>query len=103
LDCPVPIAFGQPGTGKTTALKCCLLMMGLLPQRLWSSGTKQMFSQLLCNGWMPLGIDDPNSQVAISELVMSLYGVAHKGMVTRGTYLQTHLYGNYIRQREVRM
>ena len=34
---------------------------------------------------MPLGIDDPNSQVAISELVMSLYGGAHEGTVTRGT------------------
>ena len=83
--CPVPIAFGQPGTGKTTALKCCLSMMGLLPQRLWSSGTKQMYRQILCDGCMPLGIDDPNSQVAISDLVMSLYGGAHEGTVTRGT------------------
>ena len=49
-------------------------MMGLLPQRLWSSGTKQMYRQILCNGCMPLGIDDPNSQVAITDLVMSLYG-----------------------------
>ena len=71
---PVPITFGHPGTGKTTAFKCCLAMMGLLPQRLWLSGTKQMFIQILCNGYMLLGIDDPNSQIAISELVMSLFG-----------------------------
>ena len=32
--CPIPIAFGHPRTGKTTALKCCLSMMGLLPHRL---------------------------------------------------------------------
>ena len=85
--CPVPVAFGYPGTGKTTALKYCLSMMGLLPQRLWSSGTKQLFSQILSSarGYMPLGIDDPNSQVAISELVMSLYGGAHEGTLTRGT------------------
>lgn len=89
--CPVPVAFGHPGTGKTTALKCCLGMMGLLPQRLWSSGTKQMFTQILCNGYMPLGIDDPNSQIAISELVMSLFGGANEGTVTRGTYKPTSM------------
>ena len=44
-----------------------------------SGGTKQMFSQLLCNGCMPLGIDDPNSQVVT-------------------LYLQTILCDDYISQ-----
>ena len=82
--CPVPIGFGNPGTGKTTALKCGLAMMGLLPQRLWSNGTREMFIQLCSTGCMPLGIDDPKSQAVISELVMALYGGSSEGTIQRG-------------------
>ena len=75
--CPVPVGFGNPGTGKTTVLKCGLAMMGLLPHRLWSNGTREMFVQLCCTGYMPLGIDYPKSKTMISELVMTLFGGAN--------------------------
>ena len=87
--CPVPIGFGNPGAGKTTALKCGLAMMGLLPHRLWSNGTREMFVQLCCTGYMPLGIDDPKSQSTISELVMTLFGGANECTIGRGSYKPT--------------
>jgi len=87
--CPVPIAFGNPGTGKTTSLKCGLSMMGLLPQRLWSNATKEMFLQLCCSGYMPLGIDDRKSKSTISDLVMSLYGGSSEGTISRGSFNPT--------------
>lgn len=82
--CPVPLVFGSPGTGKTTAAKCGLAMIGVLPQRFWSHGTKEMYSQLCSDGFLPLLIDDPRSQNAISGLVMSLYNGAHEGTISRG-------------------
>ena len=89
--CPVPIGFGNPGTGKTTALKCGLAMMGLLPHRLWSNGTREMFVQLCCAGYMPLGIDDPKSKAIISELVMTLFGGANECTIGRGSYKPTSM------------
>lgn len=87
--CPIPIAYGNPGTGKTTSLKCGLSMMGLIPQRLWSNATKELLVQLCCNGYMPLGIDDPKSKSSISDLVMTLYGGANEGTILRGSYNPT--------------
>lgn len=87
--CPVPIAYGNPGTGKTTSLKCGLSMLGLLPKRLWSNATKEMFSTLFSTGYMPLGIDDPKSKSMISDLVMSLYGGANEGCLSRGAHNPT--------------
>ena len=89
--CPIPIGFGNPGTGKTTALKCGLAMMGILPQRLWSNGTREMFVQLCCNSYLPLGIDDPKSKPIISELVMTLFGGASEGTILRGSYKPTSM------------
>ena len=82
--CPVPLVFGSPGTGKTTAAKCGLAMIGVLTQRFWSHGTKEMYSQLCSDGFLPLLIDDPRSQNAISGLVMSLYNGAYEGTISRG-------------------
>jgi len=87
--CPIPIAYGNPGTGKTTSLKCGLSMMGLLPKRLWSNATKEMFATLFSTGYMPLGIDDPKSKSMISDLVMSLYGGTNEGCLSRGVHNPT--------------
>ena len=34
---------------------------------------------------MPLGIDDPKSKSSISDLVMTLYGGANEGTISRGS------------------
>ena len=36
LFCPVPIAFGESGTGKTTALQCGMAMLAGLTDRFHS-------------------------------------------------------------------
>lgn len=83
--CPVPIAFGKPGTGKTTALKCGLAMLGALHHRFWSCATKEMYIHLCSECFLPLGLDDPKSKAIISDLCMSLYSGAFQGSLLRGS------------------
>lgn len=84
MHCPIPLVCGPPGTGKSTALRCGLSLLGAYPQRYWSYGTKEKYTALCSESMLPLGIDDPRSQSAISELVMSLYGAAQEGTMSRG-------------------
>ena len=82
--CPVPIGFGKPGTGKTTALKCGLSMLGVLENRFWSCATKELYLHLCSTDHLPLGLDDPKTQGVISDLCMSLYNGAFYGSLQRG-------------------
>lgn len=82
--CPVPIGFGKPGTGKTTALKCGLSMLGVLENRFWSCATKELYLCLCSTDHLPLGLDDPKTQGIISDLCMSLYNGAFHGTLQRG-------------------
>ena len=77
LFCPVPIAYGKtPGTGKTTALCIGLSPLGVYPSRFVSKATYEKYSDLCCSSYLPLGIDDPKSKSAISDLVISLFNGA---------------------------
>ena len=85
LFCPVPIAFGKtPGTGKTTALCCGLSPLGVYPSRFVSKATYEKYSDLCCSSYLPLGIDDPKSKSAISDLVISLFNGAKGATLKRG-------------------
>lgn len=84
LFCPVPIVFGGPGTGKTTALRCGLSLLGCDKTRLFSKATKEKYSSLCAKSTLPLVIDDPRSQSAIGDLVLSLYNGAYEGTISRG-------------------
>jgi len=84
-SCPIPIIFGPLGTGKTTALHCGLSMMGITESRFWSGGSKEKYLQLCCDSYLPLGIDDPHSKAAISDLCMALFNSAQEGTISRGT------------------
>jgi len=59
-------------------------MIVVLPQRFWSHGTKETYSQLCSDGFLPLLINDPRSQNAISGLVMSLYNDTYEETISRG-------------------
>ena len=83
LYCPVPLIFGGPGTGKSTALRCGLSLLGCM-RRMFSKGTKEKYASLCCNTTLPLVIDDPRSQNTISDLVISLYNGAYEGTIGRG-------------------
>ena len=84
LCCPVPLVFGDPGTGKTTALRCGLSFLGSQGKRLFSKATKEKYSSLCSSSTLPLVIDDPQSQSVIGDLVMSLYNGAFEGTISRG-------------------
>ena len=74
LFCPIPIAYGKiSGTGKTTALSIGLSPLGAYPSRFVSKATYEKYADLCSSSYLPLGIDDPKSRGAISDLVISLF------------------------------
>ena len=91
MYCPIPLICGPPGTGKTTALRCGLSMLGAHPQRFWSYGTKEKYASLCGSSSLPLGIDDPRSKAVISDLVMTLYTKAQEGTMSRGDHKPTSM------------
>ena len=82
--CPVPLAFGFSGTGRTTALKCTLGMLGVYPTRFYCDVTKEKIVELCCTCGVPLGVDDSRSKSNISNLIVTLYNGAGVGTVSRG-------------------
>lgn len=82
--CPIPLAFGSSGTGKSTALKISLAMLGIFYHRFYCSITKEKIIDLCCSSGVPLGVDDPQSKGDISNLMISLYNGAGVGTVSRG-------------------
>ena len=85
LFCPVPLAFGRSsGTGKTTAMRCGLAMVGAHPARLFSRATYEKYANLCAASHLPLGVDDPKSKTTISELTVSLFNGAQEGTISRG-------------------
>lgn len=89
LNCPIPIAFGPSGTGKTTSLQCGLALVGSYPNRLFSRGTKQKYLELCSGSSFPIGIDDPSFQKDIDSLCVDLFNGAKSGSITRGERLPT--------------
>ena len=83
-NCPIPLAFGPSGTGKTTALRCALGMLGISETRMYCSITKEKFFDLCCESCMPLGVDDPKSKGEISNLMVALWGGSRVGTMSRG-------------------
>jgi len=68
--CPVPLAFGDAGTGKTIALRCGLSLMGAQDTRFYSKLSKEKVIDLCCTSSIPLGVDDPQSKADISRLII---------------------------------
>ena len=82
--CPVPLAFGPSGTGKTTALRCAMGMLGVSDTRMYCSITKEKIIDLCCQSTLPVAVDDPKSRGEISNLIVALYNGANVGTLTRG-------------------
>lgn len=81
LNCPVAIAFGQSGTGKTTALRCGLSIVGAYPNRFFSCGTKEKYLELCSES---IGINDPSVQKDVDSLCLDLFNGAKSGSIARG-------------------
>ena len=71
--CPVALAFGNAGTGKTIALQCGLSLMGVQDTRFYSKFSKEKVFDLCFTSSIPLGVDDPQSKADISRLIIDLY------------------------------
>lgn len=67
LFCPVPIAFWNSVTGKTTALRCGLAMCGVYLSLLYSKASLEMYNSLCSDSHLPLGIDDTRSWAACHQ------------------------------------
>ena len=79
--CPVPLAFGESGTCKTTALLCGLSLLGAQESRFFSKLTKEKILRMCSTNNIPLGVDDPQSQ---NDILIDLYNGAKSGTVNRG-------------------
>lgn len=80
----MPLAFGSPGTGKTTALLCGLSLMGAQDTRFFSKLTREKVLDLCSSSSIPLGVDDPQSKTDISRLLIDLYNGARSGTLGCG-------------------
>ena len=83
--CPIPLAFGPSGTGKTTALECAISLLGVRQSRIYSKITREKIFDLCCeSGGIPLGVDDPNNKADINKLLIYLYNGKMGGTVGKG-------------------
>lgn len=83
--CPIPLAFGIAcGTGKTTALRCGLSIVGAHPARFYSKESGEKYSEISSQSNLPFAIDDPKSQAAISDLSIALFNGAKATTLKRG-------------------
>ena len=86
-SCPITLAYGPSGTGKTTALHCGLSLMGADDFRFFREVTQPMVQKLCSETSIPLGIDDPDSKGSFSKVVMDVYGGGRKNTFARGETL----------------
>ncbi len=77
--CPIPLAFGESGTGKTTALESAMSLLGA-QERVYSKVTREKIFDLCCDcGGIPVGVDDPCSKTDINKLLVELYNGKKSG------------------------
>lgn len=82
--CPIPLAFGESGTGKTTALESAMSLLGGLG-RVYCKVTREKIFDLCCNsGGIPIGVDDPHSKTDINKLLVDLYNGKKGGTMGHG-------------------
>ena len=83
-SCPITLAYGQSGTGKTTALHCGLGLMGADDLRFFRDLSPAKVSQLCSVTSVPLGVDDPDSKSSFSKIIMDLFNGAKRGTLSKG-------------------
>lgn len=83
--CPIPLAFGASGTGKTTALESAMSLLGARESRLYSKVTREKIFNMCCEtAGIPLGVDDPHSKADINKLLVDLYNGKKGATVSKG-------------------
>lgn len=83
--CPIPLACGESGTGKTTILEAALSLMGARETRVYSKATREKIFDMCCEcAGIPLGVDDPHSKADINKLLVDLYNGKKGATVGKG-------------------
>ncbi len=83
--CPIPFGYGAgSGTGKTTALRCGLSLLGAENFRFFHHLTPAKAMQLCSLTNIPLGLDDPDFRSQFSSLISDLYNGAKCGTLASG-------------------
>ena len=67
--CPIVIAYGKSGTGKTTAVLIGLGLLGADEIRFFRKITPAKVSQLCSLSSIPLVVDDPDANAGFSSLI----------------------------------
>lgn len=83
-NCPVTLAFGKSGTGKTISLRCALGLLGADDVRFFHNVTPAKALQLCSQTSLPMGYDDPDTNKGFSALIMDLYNGARKATISGG-------------------
>ena len=86
--CPIIVALGPPETGKTTAIRAGLSLVGVKEH--YVKGTQAFFRQRAAMSTLPFGIDDPpqvsrNSNLDINDLIIDLYNGGKTADLKRGS------------------
>ena len=91
---PVPVLYGEAGTGKTTALRCMMAAIGA-PENIYSKVTAASIRSTPSRSSLPVGVDDPSSKKDAEEVVVQLYNreavytVTHRMQIPRAGIIMT--------------
>lgn len=83
-NCPIPLAYGSSGTGKTTAVHCGLGLLGADDNRFFRKVTAAKVAQLCSVSSVPLVVDDPDSKSGFSSILIDLYNGGKYATVGKG-------------------
>ena len=85
--CHVPVLYGYSQTGKTTALQLALALFGCHRLTFYSRGSKEAYLKKCCNSTLPVGCDDPQSEVCTGQLIIQLFNGAMSTVIKHGDQL----------------
>ena len=69
-NCPVTLAYGSSGTGKTNAIRCGLGLLGA--DEFFHKVTPAKAFELCSVTSIPMGYDDPDTKHGFSSLIYSM-------------------------------
>ena len=90
--CPIAIASGESGTGKSTSIAAALALQGLNEKHIFVKGTNSAFLDRSSKSGLPYGIEDPKNNVAsknnainLGELAVDLYNGSRTANMKTGS------------------
>ena len=88
-NCPITLAYGSSGTGKTTAIRCGLGLLGADESRFFHKVSPAKAFELCSVTSIPMGYDDPDTKTGFSSLIIDLFHGMRKGTMKGGEQVPT--------------